>query len=254
MPSKDRTRDRFDASSHAYATSPVHASGKDLPILRDHLPETVDLLVDVSTGAGHTAHHLAPHVDRVLALDLAPRMAHLARKRLRDGGFPASGGVVADVDHLPLPTGSVDVVTNRIAAHHYPDLASAVTEMARVLRSGGVLLAVDNVPPADATVAAYLHELETLRDPTHETTRSEATWLDVLAAAGLEAQVVHRFRTRLEVTPWARRGGRTGEALDEVVARVRDAPPPVQDALQVQEDPLSFTLPKVMWLGEAPSG
>lgn len=252
MARKERTRDRFGTSSTAYVESPVHARGEDLEVLRHHLPPSVGLLVDVSTGAGHTALHLAPHADRVLALDLAPRMTHLARRRLREAGFAHGDAVVADVDHLPLRPGSAHVVTNRIAAHHYPDLPRAVAEMARVLRPGGVLLAVDNVPPRDADVAAFLHALETKRDPTHVTTRSEDAWLAAFRDAGLDGEVVHRFRTRLTTRAWAKRGGRTGPEVEEVVTMLQRAPEPVREALEVEDEPPSFTIPKTVWRARHP--
>ncbi len=50
----------------------------------------------------------------------------------------ATSTVVADVSrHIPFENGEVDLLVSRTLLEHVPDLQSAVTEMARVLKPGG---------------------------------------------------------------------------------------------------------------------
>src|SRR5439155_20745777 len=94
---------------------------------------------------------------------------------------PAPGmkaDVVAPADHLPFEEGSFDVVTCRIAAHHFPDIAAAVGEMARV--SNRLLVIEDNLFRGD-----HIEEAERLRDPTHVRCYSEAEWKNIVTDAGL---------------------------------------------------------------------
>jgi len=50
------------------------------------------------------------------------------------------------VDDLPFG-GAFDLVTCRIAAHHFADIGRFLRESARALRPGGLLAVVDNVVP-----------------------------------------------------------------------------------------------------------
>lgn len=246
---RDIVRDRFDQAAAAYAGSPVHARGEDLPLLPEAAgdPARDGLVVDVSAGAGHGGLALADRAARTVAVDLSERMLEQARRLAVDRGVAAYDAVAADVAHLPFPSGTADVVVNRIAAHHYPDLDAAVLEMARVLRRGGVLVAVDNVAPGPAAVDRFLHRFETARDPTHARVRSGTAWERALTLAGLDPEVVHAFRTRLQLRPWAERAGRTEEEVRELEAMLADAAPAVRDQLSVREDPWSFELPKRIW-------
>jgi SAM-dependent methyltransferase len=147
-----------------------------------------------------------------------PEDATVAR-RLREAGAtvvtvdPAPGmraDVVAPADHLPFADESFDVVVCRIAAHHFPDLAVAVEEMARVSRR---LLVVEDV----LFDAEYVEEAHRLRDPTHVRCYSEEEWRAVVTEAGFEVEQVEVLDRRLALEPWLDRV----EVPDEDRARVR---------------------------------
>lgn len=101
-------------------------------------------VADLGCGTGNAAELIAPHVERVVAVDRSGAMIEAARKRLR-----ASRNVEfaqGELERLPLPDRSVDAAVAVMVLHHVPDPASAVGEAARVLRGdrgGGVLLVVD---------------------------------------------------------------------------------------------------------------
>ena len=71
-----------------------------------------------------------------------------------------SPDVVSRAEDLPFEDGSFDVVTCRIAAHHFQDIRKAVAEMARVTQR--LVVIEDNV-----FVDEQVEEAERLRDPTH---------------------------------------------------------------------------------------
>jgi SAM-dependent methyltransferase len=50
---------------------------------------------------------------------------------------------VGDVAALPFPDASFDVVVSTFSAHHWPDPASGLAEIYRVLRPGGAALVYD---------------------------------------------------------------------------------------------------------------
>src|SRR5687767_9122486 len=150
-----RVQEQFGGSAAAYVTSPGHAAGDDLDTLvawgRALAPRRV---LDVATGGGHTALAFAGVAPQVTACDLTEAMLRAARGLVRDRGA-AARFVAGDVVTLPFRDGAFDVVTCRIAPHHFPDVAGAVREVRRVLRAGGSFLVQDILGHDDGEAAAF---------------------------------------------------------------------------------------------------
>jgi SAM-dependent methyltransferase len=119
--------------------------------------------------------------------------------------------VVAPAEDLPFADGSFDVVTCRIAAHHFPDVRAAITEMARV--SNRLLVIEDNVFRGE-----HVEEAERLRDPTHVRCYSEDEWRDVITEAGFEVEQVERFDRRQSFDAWLQRV----DTPPDAAARIRE--------------------------------
>jgi 2-polyprenyl-3-methyl-5-hydroxy-6-metoxy-1,4-benzoquinol methylase len=95
-------------------------------------------LLEVGCGWGELAERMAREIDAsVVAIDQSPRMVELACSR----GVDAR---VGDVQRLPFSDGEYDAVVAARMLYHVPDLDGALAECARVLRPGGVLVAVTN--------------------------------------------------------------------------------------------------------------
>ncbi len=201
-----RVREAFGRSAEAYVVSPGHAHGDDLARLVELVaPRPADRALDVSTGGGHVALALAPHVARVTASDLTPQMLAAARRHLTAQGVTNADYVIADAEALPFLDASFDLVTVRIAPHHYPDAARAVREMARVLASGGRLVVIDNIAPEDARLDALLNEWERRRDPSHIRAFTAAEWRAFIAEAGLRLTAIETGWKAHKFAPWAER-------------------------------------------------
>jgi SAM-dependent methyltransferase len=106
--------------------------------------------------------------------------------------------VVSRAEDLPFEDGSFDVVTCRIAAHHFQDIHKAVAEMARVTQR--LVVIEDNV-----FVDEQVEEAERLRDPTHVRCYSEEEWKEMLTEAGLEVEQVEHFQRHPVVDDWLAR-------------------------------------------------
>lgn len=91
----------------------------------------VERLVDVGGGPGTAA--VASSVAERIVVDPSPRMLARARRR----GLSTELGVAED---LPFEDDSVDVVLFVYSLHHVDDPDRALSEAARVLRPGGVLV------------------------------------------------------------------------------------------------------------------
>ncbi len=109
--------------------------------VRELLPEVAgQRLLDLACGSGRYLKRLAPGVNGpTVGLDFSrPMLARAASL-----GRPL---VQADLLRLPLAAGSFDLIVCGLAVGHVADLAGSVSEMARVLTAGGVLVYSDFHP------------------------------------------------------------------------------------------------------------
>ena len=112
---------QFGAAAADYAASAVHASGPSLGRLVALVDPQPDWhVLDVATGAGHTALTFAPLVARVVASDITGEMLAEATKLARARGLANVETAHAEAGSLPFPDASFDLVTCRLAAHHFP--------------------------------------------------------------------------------------------------------------------------------------
>jgi SAM-dependent methyltransferase len=153
-------------------------------------------VLDVATGGGHVARRLREEGCTVVTVDPAPGM---------------QADVIARAEDMPFDDGSFDVVTCRIASHHFEDVRKAVAEMARI--SQRLVVIEDNLYVDEQVEAA-----ERLRDPTHVRCYSEDEWKRMLTDAGLEVERAERLERRRDLDDWLARV----ETPDEDAQRVKE--------------------------------
>src|ERR1700681_4720616 len=147
---KREVAEQFGRMSGASASREGHARGRDLDIVLPALrPGSRCRVLDIATGAGHTALFLAPHVTSVLATDMSDRMIGRARELAVRSQNDNVRLAVMDADQLAVPTGAFDAVTCRIGAHHFENLAAAVHEAVRAVAPDGCLVFEDSCVPSD---------------------------------------------------------------------------------------------------------
>ncbi len=234
---RDRVRAQYGKVGDAYVRSTGHASGNDLErMLALAAPKPTDTLLDIATGGGHVARVIGPHVGRVIASDLTPEMLNHAIPYLEAKGLRNVERLVADAQDLPLADASVDIVTCRIAPHHFPDPAAFVAEVARVLRPGGRFLLVDSTV-LEGEVGDLFNAYETVRDPSHVRSLTEAEWVALFERNGFRIEAVEPFRKRHEFDDWTERMQVSVEDRERLQAMMRDAGEAVHRAFEVAFDP-----------------
>ena len=208
---------QFGAAAADYASSAVHASGPSLARLVALVsPQRDWRALDVATGAGHTALALAPYVSRVIASDITEEMLAEAEKLAAARGLANVETAHAEAGALPFAVESFDLVTCRLAAHHFPDPAAFVGEAWRVLTPGGTLALVDNIGPDPAFLpnaravdlrdaSIVYNAFEKLRDPSHARCLTLAEWRELLEDTGFVDLREERLDQDIAFEPWTKR-------------------------------------------------
>ena len=242
---------QFGRTASAYVDSPNHAKGEDLDrivaLAAEHGGERV---VDVGTGVGHTLRRVAPEFRSAVGVDATREMLEAGAGVLAAARVTNALLVQADATALPIPSRSVDVVTSRLAAHHFIDAAGAFREIARILRPGGLFVLVDNYAPDEAELGRFINEVETLRDPSHVRNHTVAGWRELLERAGMRTTVDSDAAvTKLTTENWLERAQTPPHRADEVRRRLRTAPPAAVETFQIT--PTTFAVRKLILIGRS---
>jgi SAM-dependent methyltransferase len=98
------------------------------------------LVLDLGCGEGRFSRLLQSRGARLVGLDPTKSLIREASAR----SLGALQCVRASAEHLPIKTGTFDLFVSYVTLVDVPDIVSAISEMARCLRPGG-LLAVSNL-------------------------------------------------------------------------------------------------------------
>ncbi len=242
----------FGAAAADYVTSKVHASGQDLAwVVEVAGLGGTECVLDVATGAGHTAFALAPNAAEVVALDITPEMLAVAQREASKRGLHNIRFLEGNAQNLPCEDGSFDVVTCRQAAHHFPDVRRAVREWARVLRPGGKVVLVDSASPEEPEIDAFLNEIEVLRDPSHVRNYRRSEWVAFFNEAGFTVNDTREVGILLDIPSWTKRMRTPAASVATIERLLREAAPEARARLGIEEKDgvLAFMLPIVLIWG-----
>ena len=233
---KSLSQQRYSQFAQDYVESDTHARGSELERLVDIASPQPDWLVlDVATGGGHTARTFAALTERVIASDLTLKMLYAARRHLAGSGVRNVSYTAAEAENLPFPKEAFDLVTCRIAAHHFTDAQIFVNQAVRVLKPAACLLLQDHVLPEDQDAARFVDAFEKLRDPSHNRAFSQAEWMASFLSAGLQVVHVEQIVKRHELLPWAQRQNCSPQVVRQLRALLKNAPPAAAEWMQPHE-------------------
>jgi SAM-dependent methyltransferase len=246
---KSLVQEQFGANAAHYVTSWPHAKGASLQRLLELVrPEADWQVLDVATATGHTAFAFAPAVARVWATDITREMLTIAAEQAAERGFANVMVEYAEADNLPYEDGRFNLVTCRIAPHHFPDIAGFIGEAARVLKPGGLLAVVDNVVP-EGLGGDYVTAFEKFRDPSHGRCLTLDEWLEGVEGAGLAIDHFETLDKQLQFESWA--GRHDADMQRYLKAVLVGAPPAAAAFFQPQEinDLTTFRLQEGIIIG-----
>ena len=170
-------QEQFARQSHRYGQGHILEQTGDVQSAAAHiaLPARAKVL-DVATGGGHTGLYFAGLGHDVTLADIAQPMLERAAQAAAQRGLQVQTRL-HPAEQFPYPDASFDLVTCRVAAHHFSSPADFVGETARVLKPEGWFLLIDgSIEDHQPEAEEWLHQVEKHRDPSHHRLLSPGTW------------------------------------------------------------------------------
>lgn len=260
---KSLVQQQFGANAANYAASPVHAAGASLSRLIELVrPQKHWRALDIATGAGHTAAAFAPYVASVIASDFTEEMLAEAKKLAAAKGLANLEIATADAEQLPFEDASFDLVTCRIAPHHFSDVPAFLAETWRVLKPGGTFALVDNVAPDAATTPGFskaelrtaavtFNAFEKIRDPSHARALTTEEWRDLVAETGFRIEHEEVLPKPMKFSDWCKNTSVPAGTVPKLETMLHDAAPCLRAFLQPQpaNGDIGFILRELVLIG-----
>ena len=179
--------------------------------------------LDVATGTGIFARALSDAgCSSVLGIDATIEMLDQARDTEPTVDSNAPAYLQCDAASMPFPDDSFDLVTCRLAVHHFAHPQIQLQEMARVCKPGGKVVVVDLVSVGDTKAAAEHNRLEILRDPSH----TQALFrlcnlvanekLKVVNSSNCDMDKIPRIEVLMDLEAWMESTNTLNDAREEI--------------------------------------
>ncbi|CAM4305437.1 hypothetical protein F901_01839 [Acinetobacter dispersus] len=228
---------QYQDKSQAYLNSSVHAQGiefgKMQQLIQSHQLKTV---LDLGCGGGHVSYQVAPFVDRVTAYDLTPSMVELVAEQAKHKGLDNVIAQQGAAESLAFPDQSFDCVITRYSAHHWQNVAQAMSEIYRVVSQQGKVIIVDILGNSNPVMDTFFQTIETIRDPSHVRNYSLQEWTRFAEYAGFTIDIVEKQSLDLEFKSWTERMQTPEYAVQTIRDLQRKASDQVQQYYQIQTD------------------
>ncbi len=120
-----------------------------------------ETVLDLGAGGGLDVFLASKKVGasgKAIGIDMTGDMVSLARKNAEKGGYENVHFHLAEIEAMPIPTGSVDCVISNCVLNLCPDKDAALKEIFRVLKPGG-RLAISDIALKQALPAAVAKEV-----------------------------------------------------------------------------------------------
>jgi len=152
----------------------------------DHAkPQPGETLVDLGSGRGLDVLKSARMVGatgRAIGVDMTPAMLEVARSNAAKLKLDNADFIQAEIESLPLPDASVDVVISNCTINHAPDKAKVYAEIHRVLKPGGRFVVSDVL--ADNELPEHIKNDPEAIAACYGGAITEQQYIDAIAAGG----------------------------------------------------------------------
>ena len=122
-------------------------------------------ILDVACGSGIVSVAFAKKAKDVVGIDITKAMLDEAYKKKKAENITNIEFHLANVENLPYPDESFDIVFTRYSFHHFLEPKKVLDEMIRVCKKGGKIIIVDVA--LENKYSLNYNRMERLRDPSH---------------------------------------------------------------------------------------
>ena len=231
-----KNQKQFGPAAEHYAKCPVQSNDFTLKKMVELAkPQKNWTILDIATGAGHTSLAFAPYVKEVIATDITKEMLAAGEQSAKEGGISNIKFEYADAMNLPFEDASFDLVTSRLAAHHFQNVSKFLSECSRLLSDNGTLAIVDS-PLPDDSAGKYINKIQKLHDPSHVKCLSRKAWLELLTSTNFELIESAEGRVELDFLNWTTRVNTSVENTQTLKKLLLEAPPEAAKILDTRID------------------
>lgn len=142
---RDTARAYFDELAGRFGKD--YVPGRSWKALAEALIKVLNykVVADLGAGEGTLAQLLAPRAEKVIAVDLSPKMVEFGQAlALRNGLFNLEYRI-GDIEEPPIEDASLDLAILSQALHHAEHPQRAIDAAFRILKPGGRLIVLDLV-------------------------------------------------------------------------------------------------------------
>jgi SAM-dependent methyltransferase len=230
---EESIRDEFTHQTDTFARAGALRAEAALGALVELVPADPEARwLEVACGPSMVGRACAGKVGSLRGVDLTPAMIEKAREEADREGLANVEFGLGDATALEFEDGSFDGAITRFSLHHIPAPQRVVEEMARVVRPGGLVVVGDHARDRNPAVAAWVEEIERLRDPSHWASLTPERLGAIGAAAGLELDLEEVLPFELGFEGWRDRSS-GGPAAAALIDRLLAEAPPGVDAFRV---------------------
>ncbi len=216
----------FDDSAMNYFESSDHKIGDDLDFCKRYFKGIkFNKLLDVATAAGHFSKVFKANLK--IVTDISINMLKVAKEK-----NALKNVVLCNAEEMPFNNNVFDIVTCRIALHHFHYPSNFFKETYRVLKKNGFFVLIDNIVDIDEY---YLNKIELIRDKTHI---KSLTVQEILSLADKKFRLLSfkNIFKKHNFYEWATRLNPTQDNLNDIEQAFFDLPEYLKQELRVEID------------------
>jgi ArsR family transcriptional regulator len=142
---KDSARAYFDELAGRFGKD--YVPGRSWKALAEALIKVLNykIVADLGAGEGTLAQLLAQNAEKVIAVDLSPKMVEFGQSLARQNGLSNLEYRIGDIENPPIDPEHLDLAILSQALHHAEHPQRAIDSAFRILKPGGRLIVLDLV-------------------------------------------------------------------------------------------------------------
>jgi ubiquinone/menaquinone biosynthesis C-methylase UbiE/DNA-binding transcriptional ArsR family regulator len=140
---KDHSRAYFDELAGRFGKD--YVPGRSWKALAEALIKVLNyqIVADLGAGEGTLAQLLAQRAEKVIAVDLSPKMVEFGQNLARENGLANLEYRLGDIEEPPIADATLDLAILSQALHHAEHPQRAIDSAFRILKPGGRLIVLD---------------------------------------------------------------------------------------------------------------